>query len=945
MVSPWGIPDPGGLTSMTGATSIAIGLPEHSRSWRGLPFSAKLFIGITILGGLATLVYGGIHQTSNNIAEFICYLGIAVLASRLKVNLPGITGTLSVNFLFILIGVLDLSFSETLILGAISMVAQCFYPERPKALQVAFNVCAGSIATALAYLAYHQRLITHVVDSRPILLGLAATIYFIANAGTIATVISLTERRPITRILVDCYFWSFPYYLVGAGIAAIIVWLNHAFNWETSLLVLPAVYLIYRSYRLYLGKLEDEKRHVEEMANLHLRTIEALALAIEAKDHTTHEHLQRVRVYAIEVAKHLGVNGPELEALHAASLLHDIGKLAVPEHIISKPGRLSPEEFEKMKIHTLVGAEILERVRFPYPVVPIVRAHHEKWDGSGYPMGLKGAEIPLGARILSAVDYLDALASDRQYRRALPMREVMQKLALESGKSFDPKVVDVLLKRYENLERLVISKSSEDLNAPLSTAIKIDRGLEPAAGFENSTATDYIGRETTFLSSIAAARQEAQALFELSQDLGASLSLGETLSVFSVKLKPMVPYDAIAIYIKRENELVAEFVNGDNYRLFSSLRIPIGQGLSGWVAHNRKPIINGNPSVEPGYLNDPSKFSTLRSALAVPLEGVAGIIGVLALYRGERDAFTSDHLRILLAVSGKMALAIENALKYQQAENSATTDYLTGLPNARSLFLQLDRELARCKRDNTSLTVMVSDMDGFKQINDRFGHLEGNRVLRLFAQALKDTCREYDYVARMGGDEFVVIAPGLTPDASAKKTEQMRALARHAGSEVCGEDILSLSVGRAVFPADGKDAEQLLAEADRRMYLEKQKQLAYKDRRAHPRLKCRVTIELTADNSGVPLFANLTDISLGGCFIETSTIVPAGSKIKLGFSMDDPTLTTEGLVMRLDPGSGLAVQFPELNRDARDRMFRIIEFVQKSTSFYNKRYLDSLAKS
>jgi diguanylate cyclase (GGDEF)-like protein/putative nucleotidyltransferase with HDIG domain len=930
---------------MTGATSIAIGLPEHSRSWRVLPFFAKVFIGLTILGGLATLVYGGIHQTSNNIAEFICYLGIAVLASRLKVNLPGITGTLSVNFLFILIGVLDLSFSETLILGAISMVAQCFYPERPKALQLAFNVCAGSIATALAYLAYHQRLITHVVDSRPILLGLAATIYFIANAGTIATVISLTEGRPLTRILVDCYFWSFPYYLVGAGVAAIIVWLNHAFNWETSLLVLPAVYLIYRSYRLYLGKLEDEKRHVEEMANLHLRTIEALALAIEAKDHTTHEHLQRVRVYAIEVAKQLGVNGPELEALHAASLLHDIGKLAVPEHIISKPGRLSSEEFEKMKIHTLVGAEILERVRFPYPVVPIVRAHHEKWDGSGYPMGLKGAEIPLGARILSAVDYLDALASDRQYRRALPMREVMQKLALESGKSFDPKVVDVLLKRYENLERLVISKASEDLNAPLSTAIKIDRGLEPAAGFENSTATDYVGRETTFLSSIAAARQEAQALFELSQDLGASLSLGETLSVFSVKLKPMVPYDAIAIYIKREDELVAEFVNGDNYRLFSSLRIPIGQGLSGWVAHNRKPIINGNPSVEPGYLNDPSKFSTLRSALAVPLEGVAGIIGVLALYRGERDAFTSDHLRILLAVSGKMALAIENALKYQQAENSATTDYLTGLPNARSLFMQLDRELARCKRDNTSLTVMVSDMDGFKQINDRFGHLEGNRVLRLFAQALKDTCREYDYVARMGGDEFVVIAPGLTPDASAKKTEQMRALARHAGSEVCGEDILSLSVGRAVFPADGKDAEQLLAEADRRMYLEKQKQLAYKDRRAHPRLKCRVTIELTTDTAGVPLFANLTDISLGGCFIETSTIVPAGSKIKLGFSMDDPTLTTEGLVMRLDPGSGLAVQFPELNRDARDRMFRIIEFVQKSTSFYNKRYLDSLAKS
>jgi len=906
---------------------------------------AKLFIALVVLMGLGTLIYGAIHQSSKNIAEFICYLGIAVLASRLKVNLPGITGTLSVNFLFILIGVLELSYTETLILGAISMVAQCLFPDRPKAIQLTFNVCAGCVSTTLAYITYHHPLTNLIIGNHPVLLGLAATVYFIANAGSIATVISLTEGRPLSRILVDCYFWSFPYYLVGAGIAGIIAWLNRTFNWETSLLVLPVAYLIYRSYRLYLGKLEDEKRHVEEMANLHLRTIEALALAIEAKDHTTHEHLQRVRVYAIEVAKELGVSGPELEALHAAALLHDIGKLAVPEHIISKPGRLSPEEFEKMKIHTLVGAEILERVRFPYPVVPIVRAHHEKWDGSGYPLGLKGAEIPIGARILSAVDYLDALASDRQYRRALPLKDVMQKLAAESGKSFDPKVVNVLQKRYEHLEEMALAKSAEDPNAPLSTAIKIERGLEPAAGFENARAQDYAGRETTFLSSIAAARQEAQALFELSQDLGASLSLGETLSVFSVKLKPMVPYDAIAIYVQRDNELIPEYVNGDNYRLFSSLRIPIGQGLSGWVAQNRKPIINGNPSVEPGYLNDPAKFSTLRSALAVPLEGVAGIIGVLALYRGDRDAFTSDHLRILLAVSGKMALAIENALKYQQAENSAITDYLTGLPNARSLFLQLDRELARCKRDNSSLTVMVSDMDGFKQINDRFGHLEGNRVLRLFAQALKDSCREYDYVARMGGDEFVVIAPGLAADSASKKAEQMRALARHAGHEVCGEEILSLSVGRAVYPDDGNDAEQLLTEADRRMYIEKQKQLAYKDRRAHPRLKCRVTIELQTEAGGLPMYANLTDISMGGCYVETSTILTAGSKINMRFSMDDSGLSAEGVVTRLDPGAGVAVQFREMNREARERMFKILEFVQKTTTYYNNHYLNSLTKS
>ena len=382
-------------------------------------------------------------------------------------------------------------------------------------------------------------------------------------------------------------------------------------------------------------------------------------------------------------------------------------------------------------------------------------------------------------------------------------------------------------------------------------------------------------------------------------------------------------------------------MNGDNYRLFASLRIPVGQGLSGWVAQNRKPIVNGNPSVEPGYLNDPTKFTTLRSALALPLEGVAGVIGVLALYRSDRDAFTSDHLRILLAVTGKMALAIENALKFQQAESSAVTDYLTGLPNARSLFLQLDRELARCKRDNSSLAVMVCDLDGFKKINDRFGHLEGNRVLRLFAQALKDTCREYDYVARMGGDEFVVIAPGLTAEAANKKAEQMRPLAQQAGFEVCQEDLLSLSVGQAVYLEDGTDAEQLLAEADRRMYLEKQKQPSEKNRRVHPRLKCRVTVELHPHDGQGTVMGNLVDVSVGGCYVETSAILSPGTDIKIVFSIDDGSLSAEGTIARTHPGAGVAVRFNESGRETREKMYRILEFVQNTTTFYNHSYLQN----
>jgi len=347
-------------------------MSTSTNSWRGLPLKAQVFVGVVIAAGMVCLLQAAIHQSSKNIAEFICYLGISILASRLRVTLPGITGTLSVNFLFILVGIAELGYAEALTLGAVAMLAQSLFPGRPTAMQLTFNVCAGALSTALAYLVYHNAFCNAFIGNRPLLLCLTASIYFIVNAGCIAVVISFSEGKPLQKILVDCYFWSFPYYLVGAGIAGAISWFNHAFNWETSLLFLPAIYLIFRSYRLYLGKLEDEKRHVEEIANLHLRTIEALALAIEAKDQTTHAHLQRVRVYAIEVAKELGMKGAELEALHAAALLHDIGKLAVPEHIISKPGRLTPEEFEKMKIHTVVGAEILERVRFPYPVVPIV---------------------------------------------------------------------------------------------------------------------------------------------------------------------------------------------------------------------------------------------------------------------------------------------------------------------------------------------------------------------------------------------------------------------------------------------------------------------------------------------------------------------------------------------------------------------------------------------
>jgi len=801
--------------------------PEAS----GLSIQTKAFVGITALIGAVVLGFSLSHWQSQDPMRFVCYLVVAVLASGLKVQLPGIDGTMSVNFLFILLGVLELSLPETLVIGCTASLAQSVWQLRGRLdpVKVLFNVCGMMAnATALTYLTYYS-LVGRFGSNKPILLMVSALMFFFANTLPISIVIALTEGKSSRRVWSECYFWSFPYYLVGAAAVGLVGIINRSAGWQTSLLVLPLIYWVYRSYRLYLGRLEAEKervevekRHVEQIASLNMRTIEALALAIEAKDHTTHTHLQRVRTYAVEVARELNLAEEQIEALRAAALLHDIGKLAVPEQIINKPGKLTPEEFEKMKVHPLVGAEILDRVAFPYPVAPIVRAHHERWDGTGYPEGLAGEGIPIGARILAAVDCLDALASHRQYRPALPLAEAMAKVKEKSGTWFDPKIVTILESRYIELERM--AQMAEDTAvAGLSRTVRVERGLAPAAGFERTEPTHGPIDNADFLTSIASARQEAQTMFELSQDLGISLSLSETLSVLSMRLRRMIPFDSIAVFVNRNGWLLPELVSGENFRALSALKIRVGEGLCGWVAENSRPIVNGNPQVEAGYSNDPVKHTTLlQSALVVPLEGLNGVVGVLAMYQTNRDAFTPDHLRILLAVASKVALSVENALKYQQAESSATTDYLTGLPNARSLFVHLAQEVARCRRMKSSLAVLLCDIDGFKQINDSFGHLEGDKLLREFTTRLKDVCRGYDYVARMGGDEFVITAPGLTPEAAKEKAERLNQAAIESGRHVCGRDLITLSVGMAFCPEDGYDVERLLAEADRRMYSMKQ---------------------------------------------------------------------------------------------------------------------------
>lgn len=788
---------------------------------------ARLFVGMILAAGVSfpLLLIGDWRIHSN--WGFAAYFALALMASRWKVRIPGMDGAQTVLLFALVFGVAEMSPVETLAVALAATLFQCVWKTRarPKPVQVAFNVAVAALSVSTCSYVYHLPALRRTGVDPAVLLMMAASLLWILNTAPVAAIISLAERRAFWDVWRGAFFWNWPFYLLGAALTEVAELVNRHFGWHIAVLISPVLYIAFRGYQVFIGRMEDEKRHSDELSALHLRTIEALALAIEAKDQTTASHLARVQIYALAVGEEIGMNRDQLNALKAASFLHDIGKLAVPEYIISKPGKLTPEEFEKMKIHPGVGAEILERVKFPYPVTPMVRSHHEKWNGTGYPDGLQREAIPVGARILAAVDCLDALASDRQYRKALPLDQAMAYLEAEAGTSFDPKIVAILKRRYKELEKVALNDNADRPGLSIDTPVKA--GEAPAAGFETTAEKSDSGDQVHsihFVAAIAAARQEMLDLFELCQDLGASLSLQDTLSLFDARLKHVVAFDCMAVYLTDKFTLTPEYVRGENARLFASLRIPFGSGLSGWVAENVKSIVNGNPAVEPGYLNDPTKFTTMRSAVAVPVRDGENVNAVLTLYSAEREGFSREHLHILEAISAKLGKAISASLRQRGAESASLVDPLTGIGNARALLLHLDRELHRCSGNGDDLTLVVANLDGFTRVNGKLGRQAGNEVLKRVGTRLREWSRPGDFVARTGADHFAVAISELNAECVNRRVADLHAAIE--GIHTGAGQWLTISTGTSTSGADGMDAERLLSIADEELQQARQSRVS-----------------------------------------------------------------------------------------------------------------------
>ena len=543
-----------------------------------------------------------------------------------------------------------------------------------------------------------------------------------------------------------------------------------------------------------------------------LAGVEALARAIDAKDGRAPDHATRMQIYAAGLARAMGLPATDIEGIRLVALVRDVGKLAVPEHILSRSEPLTPEELATIKTHPVVGAELVRDLDRTFPVAAVVRSHHERWDGMGYPDGLRGTSIPMGARIVGLVEFYEALTTIRPYHDALEPSSARTLLRKEAGRAFDPELVSRFL---EVLPALTGELAASGGGGPAGDLV------DAAATSDDATRPDAYVR-------IAQAHQELHHLYDVARSMGTSLGLVETMTLVSGKLKPLVPFSCCALFLKDDDGdgLRCRFATGTDAAVIKSLTLREGQGLAGWVAQHRRPLVNGSPDADAQAAGlTAGETVELASALVHPVEFGDRLIGALALYHVQPGFYTTEHQRRLGRAVEQLSGVVANSMLFDKTQEDSLTDALTSLPNTRSLFMHLTRELARAQRLRGSLALMLLDLDDFKQINDRYGHHTGDRTLCDVACLLRAAIRPYDICTRYAGDEFILILSECSAEEAERKRDELQRTVLERGYEPQpGTRLpLSISAGVAMFPADGHSYESLLAAADRRMYLDKAK--------------------------------------------------------------------------------------------------------------------------
>lgn len=778
--------------------------------------SAQLYVGIVVSAGVVAVAHS-VNALLSAPVSFHWFLlaGLTLLSGSFTVRIPTIPARLSVSETFVFAAVLLFGpAAATVIVVLDTLVISLWLGQRSRRLsRVLFNIAAPAVSIWIASHVFYWLAGVDPLSRapRPILsllmpLLALAILYFLLNSFLIALAVGFEKSISAFVVWRQNFLWLSLNYFSGASVAALLLpYLQEDQGQFVRVIgvLLPLLLISYLTFKTALGRVDDANRHLSELNRLHLSTIETLAMAIDAKDQITHGHIRRVQTQAVRLAEAMGVtDSAQIKAIEAAALLHDMGKLAVPEYILNKPGPLTTAEFEKMKQHASIGADILSSIDFPYPVVPIVRHHHESWDGSGYPTGLQGSDIPIGARILSVVDCFDALTSDRPYRPRLPDKDALKILIERRGRMYDPLVVDTFLKLHAD------TAAEPAFTASASSLDAIAEASFPARPFVQAP---------NRLEDITASGEETLALFDLARGLAGAMSLSDTGDVLLKHLRRLVPASLSAIYVYDidGDELVASYTSGENAGLIHGLRISLGHRLTGWVGANRQTIRNSDPVLDFGELAR-AMTPRPRSCLSAPLIVHEELVGVLSLYSTHAGAFTENHQHVLEVVAKQVAPVVRESLTFDRTTQSTYKEQLLALPGIEQLHLFASARAAAQPDESTTSFIYIS-VFGFGAITSAHGRETGDRVLNYIASCIRRHIRPADVIFRYRNDEFVVALLRTDTVLATSLGDRIRNSAAAIAPHWVGVESVRLSVGVSQMPQDGDSVEALVRAARERI--------------------------------------------------------------------------------------------------------------------------------
>jgi len=803
--------------------------------WQQQSRACKSYLVLVYLaaGPLAYLCF----KTNNEFSpQWLLFTAVSVFVATISVRLPKISSIISMGDVFIIFILMRFGPGATLITYWIDVVvATVASLLRKHGLQLsgriyihrwAFNVACCALSTWTMYTVYtvaRNSPLPYPVNLLAALLSIALG-WFLVNTCTLSLALAFWMNKTFFSVWREGILLCLLNFLGSAAGAGLIYLFYERVGFLVLVLSIPLTVVLYQLYRFYLERYERAQEHISELNKVYLQTVEALASAVDAKDRYTHGHIRRVQAYAAELARLLGVTDEtQLMAVRAGALLHDIGKIAIPEYILNKPTVLTETEYEKMKIHPIVGANMLSTVDFPYALVPMVRWHHERWDGKGYPDGLKGEDIPLNARILSLVDCYDALTTNRPYRSPMPREELIKFFKREAGRSYDPRVVDIFLQHLEQIEvsgRIPMPESA-DIWGIRETPVQMPTGLRPLERVEPTV--NY----KKALSGDAEVQRELYSIFEFVRADFLSLSSTDVFSFMGRRLESLIAFDAGAFYEADLHSGVVTAVHtaGRCGEDLKGLTLVLEQKLSGWVAANNQALCNLAPF--PDFLNSPNPLRDFQTCAIAPMNRENRVFGAISLYRTNLTNFTDQEFRRLEIVASQTAILLARCAEQFQGDE-LLVDKLTALPNGFQLYFMFGQVAMDAVRYEYGLALFSISLDDVADVRRSWGHLNQDAAISTTAEYLKGQVRDSDVLVRHVFDSFVLVSPKTSPEEAERFKSHIQNELDHFRLPIRPtiEVPLRVSVGIAMFPVDGSDLAALLFAAELRMKQDRELRLA-----------------------------------------------------------------------------------------------------------------------